>query len=232
MVSYLKRNGYDHMLLVDDGHGNKLENHTKKQEGSTSTVNRFERKDQNDVMHFLESHRKEYKVEPGTKMMIAIAWVLGSEQRFTNLFPEVFMVDTVGDTNNEKRPLLTITGKDSNGKMFTVLRVFLPNEKAWAFNWIFSVALPTLVGETLMQRVNHVICDGDPQEYQQIDAAIKMYFHNASRGRCGFHLITLGWKKYMGAKKQCNNNGKLHETISQHLKTWLYSWMKPDCSTK
>jgi len=232
MIAYLKKKGYDHMLLLDDGKGGKLQNQVEKNLGLTSTPNNFEPEDQNDAMYFLDSHRKKYKVEPGTQMMIAIAWVLKSEKRLTNLFPEIFMVDTVGDTNNEKRPLLTITGKDSNGQMFTVLRAFLPNEKAWAFNWIFSVVLPTLLGSTLMQRVNHVICDGDPQEYQQIDAAIKRHFPQATRGRCGFHLITLGWKRCMSSKKTYNNNKTLYDAVSKQLKSWMYSWMKPDCLTK
>ena len=65
MVLCRKRNGYDHMLLVDYCHGNQLENHIKKHERSTSSVNRFEREDQHDSIYFLESHRKKYKVEPG-----------------------------------------------------------------------------------------------------------------------------------------------------------------------
>ena len=48
-------------------------------------------------------------------------------------FPEVICVDTVSDTNKNKRPILTISGKDSFGKTFIILRAFLPNERAWVF---------------------------------------------------------------------------------------------------
>lgn len=36
------------------------------------------------------------------------------------MFPEVLTVDTTCGINNEAHPLLTISGKDSNGLMFTV----------------------------------------------------------------------------------------------------------------
>ena len=59
---------------------------------------------------------------------MGFAWVLPCERLLFEMFPEVLTVDCTSDTNNESRPLLTMNGKDSNGKMFTVLRAFLPNE--------------------------------------------------------------------------------------------------------
>ena len=231
MVEYLKKNGYDHILLTDNAPNSQLENIIQTEEGISTNVNTFAQSDQVDVDHFITGHRRTHEIEPQEIMMIGIAWILNSEKRLVHLFPEILCVDTTGDTNNESRPLLTITGKDSNGKTFTVLRAFLPNEKAWVFNWIFSVVMPTLLGSTLMERVRHIICDGDPQECTQIDAAIKRHFPQVTRGRCGFHLVTLGWERHMGPMKQYKNK-ELYKKVSKNLKNWMYSWMKPSCETE
>ena len=64
---------------------------------------------------------------------MSIAWAIQCERRLFEMFLEVIAVETVNDTNNESRPLLTMAGEDSNGKMFTFLRAFLNNEKGWVF---------------------------------------------------------------------------------------------------
>ena len=67
------------------------------------------------------------------------------EQNFFGHFPEVMCVDTISDTNKEKRPLLTMSKKGSFGKMFMILRAFLPHGRAWVFQWILTIVLPTLI---------------------------------------------------------------------------------------
>lgn len=58
MIAYLKKNGYDHMLLLDDGKGRKLQNQVETNVGLTSTPNNFRKEDQNDIMYFPDSFRK------------------------------------------------------------------------------------------------------------------------------------------------------------------------------
>ena len=96
-------------------------------------------------------------------------------------------MDTVSDTNSDKRPLLTISGKDSFGKIFIILSAFLPNELAWVFKWIFTIVLPALFPRYLLSQV------GCPQEFMQIDIAREIYFKNALRIMCGFHFVQMGW---------------------------------------
>ena len=52
---------------------------------------------------------------------MAIAWVIPKERRMFKIFPETITIDCIAKTNNEKRPLLTMTGKDRNSKTFTIL---------------------------------------------------------------------------------------------------------------
>ena len=78
---------------------------------------------------FISNGKMAMKLQDHHKYMIAFAWVNTFERERFNLFPEVVTVDTVAGTNNENRPLLTMGGKDSNGKMFIFLRAYLPHER-------------------------------------------------------------------------------------------------------
>jgi len=55
---------------------------------------------------------------------MAIAWVISSERRVLELYPDTLFVDATEDTNKEGHPLLTIGGCDSSGKMFTFTCLF------------------------------------------------------------------------------------------------------------
>ena len=127
--------------------------------------------------------------------MMGIAWVIPNERTSFEMFPEVLTVDTTTKSNNEHRPLLTIAAKNSYGKMFTVLRAFLPNEQNWVFRWVFSIVLPRMFGHSILSRINIIISDGDAQEYGQIDNVIKKFLSQVRRIRCGWHIIEKGWQR-------------------------------------
>ena len=78
---------------------------------------------------FLVTGQRAQNLDSTQKYVIALAWILPKERQLFNIFPEVITVDTVHSTNNKTRPMLTIGGKDSNGKMFIILRCFLPHGK-------------------------------------------------------------------------------------------------------
>ena len=83
--------------------------------------------------------------------LLDFAWILPSESKLFRLFPEVVTIDVVKCTNNEKRPLFTVCGKTTFGKMFTIIRVFLPHEKTWIFRWLFCVVFPRIFGLPTMK---------------------------------------------------------------------------------
>ena len=142
--------------------------------------------------------------------MIAFAWANPSERERFNLFPEVITVDTVDGTNNENRPLLTMGGKDPNGKMFIFLRAYLPHERGWIFRWIFSIVLPKMFNKNTLSRSKLIISDGDLQEYSQIDNASKKYFPNLLRIRCGWHIMDRSWEKRFSSKASFPEAAQLH----------------------
>eukprot|EP00978_Attheya_sp_CCMP212_P047103 scaffold421226_cov55-Attheya_sp.AAC.7 len=53
------------------------------------------------------------------------------EVREAAMFPEVFGGDVTYKTNNEKRELFLLVGKDRHGKAFTGMRMFLPSGERW-----------------------------------------------------------------------------------------------------
>ena len=186
-----------------------------------------------DLEKFVDGHRNILQVEKEKALFIGLAWVLPMEQKFFHHFPEVICVDTVSHTNKDKRPLLTISGKDSYGKMFIILRAFLPNERAWVFRWIFSIVMPTLFPGYILSKVKSIITDGCPQEFMQIDIARQNIFNNALRVRCGFHLVRMGWTHHI-MKKHCfpTSVGCFYDRVCNHLNKWMYSWMKSSCETR
>ena len=94
--------------------------------------------------------RSSKNLEENQKYLMGFAWVIPSELRLFEALPNVIMVDTIEKTNNEKRPLLTVGGKDSNWKMFIFLRCFMPDQQSWMFQWIFSVVMPSLITKKLL----------------------------------------------------------------------------------
>ena len=92
------------------------------------------------------------------------------------MYPNVIFLDITNDKNIEGRPFFSINSKDIYGKMYTVLRAYLPNEKAWRFQWIFSIVIPQFFSKETLGKIRFVCSDGDSQEYTQLDNDIKNIF--------------------------------------------------------
>ena len=127
------------------------------------------------------------------EMMIALAFASPFQLKQHALFPEVIHMDATADTSKESRPLLTITARDSNGKFFTILSCYLPNEKGWSFKWFFTEVFPKLACPSTLARTKYVITDGDHVCIGQLEDAITKYMPEAKRGRCSWHIIDRGW---------------------------------------
>ncbi len=103
------------------------------------------------------------------KMVVDIAWGYKEAIRLFKLYPEVVCCDVTEDTNNERRPLMTFSIRESHGKQLVFLYVLLPDEKACSFWWVFQSVLPTLLHKENLKRINVIITDGNSQETTQID---------------------------------------------------------------
>jgi hypothetical protein len=91
---------------------------------------------------------------------------------------------------------VTVSLKDLYGKMFIVMRAFLPNEqRSWSYKWFFQTVLPALLGKDVLKRIKIIVTDGHSQEISQLDDAIASFFPEAYRIRCFWHIIDRGWNK-------------------------------------
>ena len=82
-----------------------------------------------DSIEDANSGRKCLNIIETNRYLMAFAWAVPEEAFLFRLFPEIVTVDVVKSTNNEKRPLFIMCGGKYHGKMFTIMRVFLPHEK-------------------------------------------------------------------------------------------------------
>jgi hypothetical protein len=183
---------------------------------------------------YAKENRAQLRVADSNDLMIACAWVLPQERRQFMLFPFVLHVDTTADSNKEKRPLLTVSGRDSTGKMFTVLRALVPNERTWIFRWIFQTVFPTLLGVSNLSLVKVIVSDGDSQETSQLDSAIKKFLPDAFRIRCSWHIISKGWEAHCPNFKTVAQSMQVEfEAIKKTIHTWMYTWAWPgNCETE
>ena len=158
---------------------------------------------------------------------MGFAWTIPSEKTMFSLFPNIVYVDATMDTNSEGRPLLSLVGKDTCSKTFTILRVLLPNQQLWVFRWVFCVLLPKVYSNDLLSQIKIIVTDGDAQESSQIDNAIDLFFPQVKRVRCGWHIVHQGWNRVIGKPAY---HHKKHIQQFKHFKTvcqcWIYSFMK------
>lgn len=100
-------------------------------------------------------------------------------------------------------------------------------------SYILQVCLPALFGPHFCMRVRLILCDGDIWLCTGIDRAINTVYPKAIRGRCGFHLVTIGFEKNCKGKIRYYNTfpDVLRTEFERLIQLWLYSWMKPDVFT-
>ena len=156
------------------------------------------------------------------KVLLGAAWVDEDSRRQFLRFPEVLFIDSTHKTNNEGRPLLQVCGRDSRGRAYVVVRIFMPNESGSFYRWVFLNCIPQLLGSRNLSRVRVMITDGDSHEFNAIDEAIFQHFVNATRIRCSYHVVQKTWEKEIFPTRM--PQPALAETLMRDLKLWIYKW--------
>ena len=150
--------------------------------------------------------------------------MIDSELRQLQMFPEVWYADVTNHTNNEKRQLLVLAGKNGLNQGFTGMRVFLPSEQFWVFDWFFNTCLIQMLKPDLIKRNKIVITDGDPNLYDPLRVAQSISqspWYLSQHKLCQFHLLCQPWHLHIVLLAQ-NNSNKLK--ILEHIYKWLSSW--------
>ncbi len=213
--------------------------HTKDQEDVVIAAD-----EEQDMLRVVSAHRQLLPIADSQEMMVGIAYAMPFEVRQFQLFNVCLHIDATADSNKEGRPLVTVSSKDSYGKMFIVLRAFLPNEQSWSYKWFFQTVLPALVGKESLRKIKNIVTDGNSQEIGQLDDTIASFFPEAYRIRCSWHIIDRGWHKKvnvaLGGKSRkkraltsigqprqpaapLTNLNKTARTIYR----WMFSWAQP-----
>ncbi|MGH7974677.1 MAG: hypothetical protein ACREBR_04060 [bacterium] len=147
--------------------------------------------------------REKLKLSDSQSLLLAVAWVIDSEQRLVSMHPKVLFMDVTMQTNKEKRGLFLVAGKDANSKGFTAARIFLPSEQRWVFHWIFRHCLPKLLTEQVIAMNQLVITDGDSDAY--IPLWNLMQTRTIWKGTHS-HLLVQGWR--LGVAKHITSSSK------------------------
>jgi hypothetical protein len=141
--------------------------------------------------------RHQLKLSVDQSILLAVGWISDNERRLVSMFPEVLFMDVTSQTNNEKRGLFVVAGKDSCARGFTATRIFLPSEQKWVFSWIFGYALPFLFGHSVLKRNKIVITDGDSNMYESLNehTCYGGLWHGTHHLLCQWHLLNVSWRR-------------------------------------
>jgi hypothetical protein len=112
-------------------------------------------------------------------VLVSLVWTTLQGKQYFEAFPEQLSVGRTHDTTGEEWEQITFSVQDMNGGQETVACCWAPNNWNWLFQLLFQTAFPTSVSVASCTRTQLVICDGDPQECGQKDAAIRSVFIHA-----------------------------------------------------
>jgi hypothetical protein len=148
------------------------------------------------------------KLDDSEAMLLFVTWGSDEDLRYITMFPEVLSIDTTYGTNREKRPLLVFSGTDNNRKNFTVLCAFLPYKCEWVFRYIFEIAIPSLIGEATVERINQMNTDGERQIYNPLTNCIldkNSPWFGCIHVLCNYHMID----KLFSTKVKITDNNRM-----------------------
>jgi len=93
---------------------------------------------------YVESVIKGLEIGDGGEILLGIAWATEDGRESHKAFPHVLGVDVTFNTNNEKRPLFRVIGKNARNKNLPFVDAFIPSMQRYVFSWLFSEALPCI----------------------------------------------------------------------------------------
>ena len=133
------------------------------------------------------------------------------------------MFDVTHKTNNEKRPLGVFASIDQNMEVFTPMRVFMPSECQWVFNWIIGSALPSLLGTEPLLCTQIFLCDGDQKIYRTYDQHKDRLMPNSDNALCNYHLVNKQLELIQPDLKGKDTPPVKGQQLT--FKLWLFTWM-------
>ena len=175
-----------------------------------------------DLGETLDAVEQQLKVDD--KVLLGVAWCREDERLLFEKYPSVLLFDVTYKTNREQRPLGVVAAVDNNMEIFTPMRVFMPSEQGWVFDWIFKSCIPNLLGRENIKRTNVVLTDGARQMYSAFDDNQADLYPNAKHVLCMFHLVNKGLERL-----NCRLLGTDRDVVKgqiQAFKETIFSWCR------
>ena len=160
------------------------------------------------------------ELQVGQEIMLAVAWCRDDERRLFELYPEVLLFDVTFGTNREGRPLGMSCAFDQNMNTFIPVRVYMPSECQWVFQWIFESAIPALFPKDALDRMQLFLTDGDVKMYDAFDQCREKHYPNAIHGLCLHHLLQ-PLKKLTELRERGETSV---EAMVNTFRCWILSW--------
>lgn len=172
--------------------------------------------------------RADPSVADEESVFVAIAWTVAGARRYFKLCPEVVFCDITSHTNKNGYHLLTFSNKTSLDKQNVFLWVWLPNQRRYSFRWVFRRAVSTLLPWMHLEMVRMIQKDGDPQQGNEVLAAMPTVFPRAIVGGCGWHIVDRSWQRYIGAARNVIRkvNWAKWDSVQKMIHRFIYSLMK------
>eukprot|EP00957_Ditylum_brightwellii_P120426 9188407-Ditylum_brightwellii.AAC.1 len=101
------------------------------EENDSNTIEVYGKKEKTDINHFFVKQHTAVSADPSSKMVIGTSWTHKHIRRIAKAFGDVIFVHTTEETNDEERPVLTLSMRNSFMKQVIVLRKVLPNNQRW-----------------------------------------------------------------------------------------------------
>jgi hypothetical protein len=177
----------------------------------------------------IQDKRRKCNLTMAHALFIVVAWIVKPSFRFFKLCPEVVWVDVTSHSNNKRFHLLTFLSRLLTGKQIVWLWIFIPNQQRFNFRWVFQEAIPTLIPQWSQDLVVFFMKDADPQQGNEILSSMSRIFVIATEGTCGFHVITMSWKKNVPSCHHQLSPTKIKKwsSVVHQIHNWVYSWMNP-----
>ncbi len=154
------------------------------------------------------------------KVLLAFAWMTGKEISFFRRFPEFLAGDVTERTNNEKRGLFLLTGKDGNNKTFIACHCYLPNSKMDSFDWLYRIAIPSLASQQVVLGNEVFLTDGEDSLYSPYinQSMINSAWQNSRHYRCSYHLFTQEWSTFVAGRVKKTDIAAIR---AERIRIWI-----------
>jgi hypothetical protein len=153
-------------------------------------------------------------------------WSSDDDLKLMSAHPNVIMFDTTCKTNVKNKHFGYGSGRTLNHNWFKGFSFFLDSLQTRDFHWLWAIALPAIIDESVRSRLQVVVTDGDSNMIDAITGAVASVDSNgqliwglAQRGvkmrRCIFHLLHLNFESQY---KMFNCDGGVGVKVRDWLK--------------